>query len=160
MYARLGSPWVTTVEGLAAALALRAAGRPSFAAAVAAPSAIAAGKVLKRLIGRPRPGFARFARNGTQSFPSTHVAGPVALLTCVWCLAPRTKGWRAALTIGGGASLLLAVERVCAGKHWATDVAAGAVFGAFIGTALGRLAARRDRIASAMWHDGLEPPSP
>jgi len=34
MLAALASPWPATVEGLAAALALRAAGRPALAAAL------------------------------------------------------------------------------------------------------------------------------
>jgi len=148
MLAALASPWPAALEGLAAALALRAAGRPALPAAVAVPSTILVGRAIKKLVHRPRPGLARFSRNGRQSFPSTHVAGPVALLACLWPLSPRTGGWRAALAIGGVLALLVARERVCAGKHWATDVAAGAVFGAAIGTALGRIALARSASAT------------
>ena len=82
----LASPWAATVEGLAAAVALRASGRPGLPAALAAPSALMVGNALKRLIARPRPGLARFARKGRESFPSTHVAGPLAVLACVYLM--------------------------------------------------------------------------
>ena len=141
----LASPWAATVEGLAAAVALRASGRPGLPAALAAPSALMVGNALKRLIARPRPGLARFARKGRESFPSTHVAGPLAVLACVWCLAPRTMGWRAALGLGAAVTVVAARERVCAGEHRASDVVAGAALGAAIGLAVGRLALARAR---------------
>jgi membrane-associated phospholipid phosphatase len=136
--AKLASPWAATVEGLAFALALRASGRPGLPAALAAPATLLVGNAVKTLVSRPRPGFARFARKGRQSFPSTHVAGPVALLACLWALAPRSRGWRAALAFGGAAALFVARERVCAGEHWASDVLAGAALGAVIGAGIGR----------------------
>jgi len=139
----LASPWAATVEGLAAAVALRASGRPGLPAALAGPSALLFGKMLKRWIGRPRPGLARFTRKGRESFPSTHMAGPLAVLASAWCLAPRTAGWRLGLALGGAIALVVARERVCAGEHWASDVAAGAVLGAAIGAGLGRLAIAR-----------------
>ena len=138
--AMLASPWAAIVEGLATAVALRASGRPGFPAALAAPSALLVGNILKRRIARPRPGLSRFTRKGHESFPSTHVAGPLAVLACAWCLAPRTKAWRAALALGTGVAFVAARERMCAGKHWASDVVAGAALGVAIGTALGRLA--------------------
>jgi membrane-associated phospholipid phosphatase len=136
--AKFASPWATVAEGLAAALALRAAGRPAIPAAVAAPAALLIGDAIKRVASRPRPGLARFARKGRQSFPSTHVAGPAALLACAWCLAPRTKAWLALLGLASGWTALIARERVCAGEHWATDVAAGGALGILVGLALGR----------------------
>jgi len=139
----LASPWAATVEGLAAAVALRASGRPGLPAAMAAPFALVLGKILKRLIGRPRPGLARFSRKGRESFPSTHMAGPLALLASTWFLAPRTAAWRLGLALGGAIALVVARERVCAGEHWASDVAAGAALGAVIGAGLGRLAMAR-----------------
>jgi membrane-associated phospholipid phosphatase len=139
MIAALASPWAATVEGLVAALALRAAGRPALPAAVAAPLTLGAGKALKTLVDRRRPGLARFTRKGMQSFPSTHVAAPVAVLASVACLAPRTKKWRTALALGGVATIVVARERLSAGAHWASDVAAGAALGAVIGTVLGRV---------------------
>jgi membrane-associated phospholipid phosphatase len=136
----LASPWAAIVEGLAVAVALRASGRPGLPAALAAPSALMVGNMLKKWIARPRPGLTRFAHKGRESFPSTHVAGPIAVLTTAWCLAPRTAGWRAALALGSGIAFVAARERVCAGEHWASDVVAGAALGAAIGAALGRFA--------------------
>jgi undecaprenyl-diphosphatase len=128
------------VEGVAAALALRAIGYPWIPAAVAPPSAVTLGKALKRIVSRRRPGIAGFKRKAKESFPSTHVAGPVALLACLWRLAPPTPGWRVALCVGGAATLLAALERVRAGQHWPSDVAAGAVLGVAVGAGLGELA--------------------
>jgi len=138
--ARIGSPSLVALEGLAVAVALRASGRPSFPAAVAAPIAIAGGKALKRIAGRPRPGRKRFGSMGRQSFPSTHVAGPVALLASLACIAPPTPGWRALLAIGSGTAIIVGLERVRAGAHWASDVVAGAALGALVGTVLGCVA--------------------
>jgi membrane-associated phospholipid phosphatase len=136
----VASPWLITLEGLVLATALRASGRPSLPVAVAAPLALTSGKVLKRIVARPRPGRKRFGRMGRQSFPSTHVAGPVALLACLACIAPPTPGWRTLLAIGGGTAIIVGIERVCAGAHWASDVVGGAAFGALVGTVLGWLA--------------------
>ena len=136
--ARLGSPSIVTAEGFAAALALRN-GRSALAAALAPPVAIGIGKILKQLVPRPRPGLHRFGHEGLQSFPSTHVAGPVALLVCLACVAPRERRWRLTLALGAMAAAAIAVERLCAGAHWISDVAAGAALGALAGGAVGRL---------------------
>ena len=141
--AMLASPWAATVEGLAAAVALRASGRPALPTALAAPCALLIGNLLKKWIGRPRPGLARFTRKGRESFPSTHMAGPLAVLAATWCLAPRTLAWGSTLALGSAAALVVARERVCAGEHWASDVVAGAALGAAIGVAFGRLAIAR-----------------
>jgi membrane-associated phospholipid phosphatase len=143
MGAKLAAPWPTLVEGLLVAAALRASGRPALPAAIAAPAADAVGKALKKLAHRGRPGRARFGKNGRESFPSTHMAGPTALLACAFCLAPRTRTWRAGLAAATGAVLLIGIERVCAGKHWASDIAVGATLGIATGALLGRVAARR-----------------
>ncbi len=158
----LASPWAATVEGLAAAVALRASGRPGLPAALAAPSALLIGKTLKKWIGRPRPGLARFTRKGRESFPSTHMAGPLAVLASTWCLAPPTMAWRSALALGGAAALVVARERVCAGEHWASDVLAGVALGAAIGVAFGRLAMARTRASTreAVAEGSLEVPAP
>jgi membrane-associated phospholipid phosphatase len=103
--AKLGSPSIVAAEGLAAAIALHD-GRSSLAVALASPVAIGIGKLLKRLVPRPRPGLHRFGHEGLGSFPSTHVAGPVALLVCLACVAPPDRRWRLALALGalaGGA---------------------------------------------------------
>jgi membrane-associated phospholipid phosphatase len=62
----------------------------------------------------------------------------VALLACVWQLAPRTTAWRTALALGGVVTLVVMRERISAGKHWPTDVLVGAALGAAIGATLGR----------------------
>jgi len=140
------SPRVTTVEGLAAAIALRKSGRSSLAAATAAPLATAVGEILKRLISRQRPFPSRFRRGGRQSFPSTHVAGTTALLSCLWFVAPRTRSWRAALSLATLGGFVVAIERLTVGAHWPSDVAAGALLGAIVGSALGRSSRRQETI--------------
>jgi membrane-associated phospholipid phosphatase len=141
--ARLASPWPVFCEGLAVASALRACGRPAVAAAAAAPLADVAGKALKKMTHRSRPGRARFGKNGNESFPSTHVTGPLALLVCASCLAPPTRAWRAGLGAGAAAVVFIAAERICAGKHWASDVVVGAALGIATGALLGRAASAR-----------------
>jgi membrane-associated phospholipid phosphatase len=130
------------MQGLAAALALRAAGRPWLPVALTPPSALAVAKLLKLLASRPRPGISQFERKGRQSFPSSHVAGPAALVTSLYFLAPRTKPWIAVLALGTAMTAAVAVERVCAARHWPTDVLAGIALGAAIGGAVGRAASR------------------
>jgi membrane-associated phospholipid phosphatase len=105
--------------------------------ALAPPAALAVGTALKRIASRPRPWRTRFRRKGMQSFPSTHVAGPAALVGCLLYTAPDTPRWRAALAIGTTLVLALAVERVCAGAHWPSDVLAGGALGLAVGVAVG-----------------------
>ena len=128
---------MVAAEGVATALALGKNGRPNIQVALAAPAAILLGNVLKHLVHRPRP-VTRIRRKGMQSFPSTHVAGLVALLTCTWQLAPPTKGWRTVLLAATTLTAGLGVERVCSGAHWPSDVAVGAALGAVTGALLGR----------------------
>jgi membrane-associated phospholipid phosphatase len=142
LIAKAVSPWGATVQGLAAALALRAAGRPWIPVALTPPSAVALAKLLKQLTSRARPGLTRFKKKGRQSFPSSHVAGPAALFGSLFVLAPRTKPWLAVLVLGTAVTTIAAVERVCAARHWPTDVLAGAVLGAAIGVAVGRTSSR------------------
>jgi undecaprenyl-diphosphatase len=109
---------------------------------LSAPSAIGAAKVLKKLTARDRPGLSRFKSKGKESFPSSHVAGHAAVLASLWCVAPQSNGWRAALVAACGLPVAIGVERVCAGRHWPTDVIAGATLGIAIGVALGGFARR------------------
>jgi len=141
--AKLGLPWVVSLEGLAAALALRAAGRPALPVALAAPLACAGEKAIKTLAHRRRPGLKRFGRKGHQSFPSSHAGGPFALLAALAWTAPPTPGWRALLALGSGAAVAVGIERVRAGAHWPSDVVVGIFFGTLFGTALGALGRRR-----------------
>ena len=131
------SPYASVAEGIAAAVAMRKQGRRAAAVALAAPVAIAVGNALKHVVHRPRPALMRFRRKGRQSFPSTHVAAPLALISCLWWAAPPTVVWRSVLTLCGGAVVAVAVERVCAGAHWPSDVAAGALLGGIVGSAIG-----------------------
>jgi len=62
------------------------------------------------------------------------------------CLAPRTNAWRAALALGGGAIAAIGAERICAGRHWPSDVVVGAALGIGVGLALGGMARRASRI--------------
>jgi undecaprenyl-diphosphatase len=142
LLAKSASPWAAAVQGLAAAAALRAEGRPWLLVALSAPSATVGAKALKKLTGRRRPGFARFERKGDESFPSSHVAGHAAVLAALSQVAPRSTAWRAVLALACGSSLAIAVERVCAGRHWPSDVLAGAALGIGVGVAFGRLARR------------------
>ena len=131
------SPYASVAEGIAAAVAMRRQGRRAAAVALAAPVAIAVGNTLKHVVHRPRPALMRFRRKGWQSFPSTHVAAPLALISCLWWAAPPTVVWRSVLTLCGGAVVAVAVERVCAGAHWPSDVAAGGLLGGIVGSAIG-----------------------
>jgi undecaprenyl-diphosphatase len=159
MLAAVASPWAAVVEGLVLALAQRSAGRRAAPVALAAPAALGVGNVLKRMVSRPRPGLSRFERNGRRSFPSTHVAGPVALLSCSFCLGSRTWSKRAALGLATAAALAVAHERIAAGKHWPSDVVAGAALGALMGAALGLACAPRREAAAGVCGDALRGPA-
>jgi membrane-associated phospholipid phosphatase len=149
LLAKAVSPWGATVQGLAAAVALRASGRPWVPVALTPPAAASLAKVLKWLTSRSRPGISRFEKKGRQSFPSSHVAGPAALFASLYFVAPRTKPWFVVLALGTAMTVTAAVERVCAARHWPTDVLAGAALGAAIGTAVGRAASSRAKARHA-----------
>jgi undecaprenyl-diphosphatase len=142
LFAQIASPWAATVQGLAAAVVLRTEGRSWLPVAMSAPSAIGAAKVVKKLTARSRPGLTRFKRKGRESFPSSHVAGHAAVIASLWCVAPQSNAWRAALLVACGLPLAIGIERVCAGTHWPSDVVAGAALGIGVGVALGRVARR------------------
>lgn len=117
--------------------------------------------VIKSAVARPRPytsleisdvpagdraellhDFAKPDR--THSFPSAHTAfafASVTSLATLWTLhAPRTRRGRAAIATVWAVGLALAttvgVLRVVAGKHYPTDVLAGAALGGGIGAAV------------------------
>ncbi|CAL9338453.1 phosphatase PAP2 family protein [Streptomyces sp. enrichment culture] len=83
----------------------------------------------KQLADRPRPPKEWFPhdevedRPGSSSFPSGHTAGAVAFSVAV---AP---GWPAAGVALSVPTIMVAVERVQSGAHYAGDVAAGAAIG-------------------------------
>ena len=70
------------------------------------------------------------------------MAGPAALVASLLFLAPRTKPWIAVVALGTAITVTAAVERVCAARHWPTDVLAGAALGAALGAAVGRASSR------------------
>jgi membrane-associated phospholipid phosphatase len=135
--AKLCSPWAATAQGIAAAAVLRATGRPSFGVAIAPLAAVAGGKLLKRATHRPRPGFKRWQRNGHRSFPSSHVAGPAALLTAVWFHSPTRARVTVAFALGAVVAAI-GLERLRAAAHWPSDIAAGTALGILVGGTLGR----------------------
>jgi membrane-associated phospholipid phosphatase len=83
---------------------------------------------------------------GLVAFPSSHVAGHAAVLASLWCLAPRTRAWRGALIVASGVTATIGAERICAGRHWPSDVVVGAAFGIGVGLALGKMARRADSV--------------
>jgi membrane-associated phospholipid phosphatase len=101
-------------------------------------------EVLKAGVGRPRPVMytarAREAANGQdnlRSFPSGHASAAFAVATAYWLARrdlngePGVAGWSAA-----GAAATVALLRVVAGKHFPTDVLAGALLGIAGGVAV------------------------
>lgn len=124
------------------------AGRGEVAdAALHVGAALAAGGVLngalKYSIGRERPSatanphrFRPFAgQNRWQSFPSGHTVVAFSLASAVSEEARRP--WVTALAYGGAAAV--AWSRVYEDKHWASDVAAGALIGIVAGRGTVRL---------------------
>lgn len=78
-----------------------------------------------------------------QSFPSAHTATAVGLAIALGWLYPRGRGLFAAL------ALLVALQRIESGYHFASDTIAGAAVGVFIAVAClknGRLSYGFDRI--------------
>ena len=136
--AKLCSPWATAAQGIAAAAVLRAAGRSPVGVAVAPSAADTCAKLLKRATHRRRPGTKRFSRDGHRSFPSSHVAGPAALLTAVWIESPPRARIAVAIALGGVVAAI-GLERLSAAAHWPSDVVAGTALGVLVGGALGRL---------------------
>jgi len=138
LMAKLCTPWAAAAQGIAAAVVMRAAGRPAVGVAVAPVAADACAKLLKRATHRPRPVWTRFRRNGRRSFPSSHVAGPAALLTAVWIESPPRVRIVSAVALGAVVAAI-GLERLRAAAHWPSDVVAGAALGVLVGGTLGRL---------------------
>lgn len=97
----------------------------------------AATEVLKAGVGRPRPvlytasaATAADSRDNMRSFPSGHASAAFAVAASYWLARrdlagnPGAAGWAA---VGGAATV--AVLRAVAGKHFPTDVLAGALLG-------------------------------
>jgi undecaprenyl-diphosphatase len=88
----------------------------------------------KYVLGLPRPEFTTLAVAVSPTFPSAHATGAMAVYGVLAWLAGRvlSKGKRVGLAIAATA-LILAVgcSRVVLGVHYASDVAAGFLIGAF-----------------------------
>jgi hypothetical protein len=80
--------------------------------------------VTKTLVARPRPGSTPTTGNGTHSFPSGHSSSAFGSAT----LIQRNTGWLAGAPAYGLAAFT-AFERVEAGRHFPSDVFAGAAIG-------------------------------
>jgi len=117
----------TRREGLAVACAL-------------ALDLLACNVIVKPLVGRIRP----FAVNTAvtllvsapmdASFPSGHTAASFAAVFALWTCGSRL--WRPAAVL----AVVIALSRLYLYVHWPTDVLGGAVLGAIVGWAGGKLA--------------------
>jgi len=91
--------------------------------------------VLKAVVERDRPNFARLVNGTGYSFPSGHVMAAVAL----WGLLPMIVGlytrrralWWASVVIAGALIVGISASRVYLGVHWFSDVTGGLVVGTF-----------------------------
>jgi undecaprenyl-diphosphatase len=97
-------------------------------------------EILKHIVGRPRPD--RYLEGSTaeclgDSFPSGHTSVVFSLATSYWLAQrdldgnPGVEGW---VTLAGAG--MVGLSRVAAGRHFPSDVLAGAVLGSGIGVGL------------------------
>lgn len=113
-------------------------------------------RVLKVLIGRPRPTrdlVTVFGDLGSQSFPSGHVTFYVCyfgfLFFAAYALLPRgSRARRLALTLAALPVLLVGVSRVYLGAHWPSDtLGAYLVGGVWLAFSLDVYRRRKQRVA-------------
>jgi undecaprenyl-diphosphatase len=141
-----GVMWVGTTPAVLATVALLVAvaliafraWRPAAAAGTALIAAAVAAAGFKSVIERPRPpAELALVATGGFSFPSTQAAETAALAVAFLLTQP----WRnraLGRTVAGGLAAAVALVGVCMvylGPHWPTDVLAGWVLGAALGTA-------------------------
>jgi membrane-associated phospholipid phosphatase len=133
-----GNLGVVALAGFVTAdLALRQDAARTIAALQAGLWAAGLTEVLKAAVGRPRPVLytaeapeAADNSGSARSFPSGHTSVAFALATTYWLARrdlhgkPGVLGW---LVVGAAAGV--GVSRVAAGKHFPSDVLAGAVLG-------------------------------
>jgi undecaprenyl-diphosphatase len=95
-------------------------------------STVAVNNLVKWIVDRPRPDFARLYEPHGSSFPSGHTATAAATYAALALVLGRgrsrsTKG--ALVAAAAGITVAVATSRVLLGVHWLTDVAAGAAMG-------------------------------
>ncbi|MFT4263756.1 MAG: YegS/Rv2252/BmrU family lipid kinase [Nocardioides sp.] len=132
--------WPMVVYNLALIVSLLAKGyrRPAAYAAIVNVTAAIASPVVKSLTDRPRPAWQdpAHAYVHATSFPSGHVLHATAFLgtAVVLTLVFLRKRSQRRLLVGAclAGILVVALDRLALGRHYPTDVAAGALIGAGI----------------------------
>jgi membrane protein DedA with SNARE-associated domain/membrane-associated phospholipid phosphatase len=134
----LGASWFLVPLVLVAGLAWRwrtGGWQPLGMLAAAYGGAWLLSKLVKSIVGRPRPPLATMAEHVTgMAFPSGHATNSAAVYGMLAVLAGTALGpWRA--KVGAWAGLVLVVlavgfSRLYLGVHWLTDVLAGWALGA------------------------------
>ncbi|MEV7014475.1 phosphatase PAP2 family protein [Streptomyces sp. NPDC093991] len=117
-----GAVWVAT--GLAGAVVDRPRRTAWLRGAALTAGAHATSSLVKRVVRRPRPAHVEplVGTVGRHSFPSSHAASAAAAAVAFGALGARAVPPLAAA---------VCVSRLVAGVHYPSDVAAGAVLGAF-----------------------------
>lgn len=145
-------PWTLRALLTAAVLWLwwRAERGPALRLAVAGLSGAALQQLLKAVLDRDRPVWARPVDSAHYSaMPSGHVTTAALtfglLLWLLRYLRVPALWWRAAVAVAALSVAGVALTRVYLGVHWLTDVVVGALLGAAIAACAGADAGRRRR---------------
>lgn len=116
------------------------------------------GRLLKHIASQPRPcfemagevrqpgiGYTGPCKNAWDGMPSNHALDYFAAATLV-AVAYRSRRWA---LLGFGIALLVALSRIYLGKHYPSQVAAGASIGVVWGLLVARLAHRKLRLSDS-----------